>query len=125
MEFINRENQMKRSNDHEQFMRWQEYLSIKKGKASAERKQEFQALMEFESMKNEYYQQQDSNSSDSPNPSSDLSSNQSSSVSRTNSVQSSDSNCPSSIKSNDTTHYKSKGHRHFKIQSLSLTPFTI
>jgi uncharacterized protein YbdZ (MbtH family) len=45
---------MKRSNDHEQFMRWQEYLSIKKGKeelSSAERKQEFQAFMEFESMK--------------------------------------------------------------------------
>lgn len=117
MEFINRENQMKRSNDHEQFMRWQEYLSIKKGKeelSSAERKQEFQAFMEFESMRNEYYQQQDSNSSDSPNPPSSQSS-------RTNSVQSSDSNCPSSIKSNDT-HYKSKGHRHFKIPSLSLSP---
>ncbi len=56
---------MKRSNDHEQFMRWQEYLSMKKGMeelTSAERKQEFQAFMEFESMKNEYYQQQqDSN----------------------------------------------------------------
>jgi hypothetical protein len=32
LEFINRDNQMKRSNDHEQFMRWQEYLSSKKGK---------------------------------------------------------------------------------------------
>ena len=67
---------MKRSNDHEQFMRWQ-YLSSKKGKeelSSAERKQEFQAFMKlFESMKNECYQQQDSNSSDSPNPSNDLS----------------------------------------------------
>jgi hypothetical protein len=116
---------MKRSNDHEQFMRWQEYLLSKKGKeelSSAEkRKQEFQAFMEFESMKNEYYQQQDSNSSDSPNSSNDLSSSQSSSVSRTNSVQSSDSNCSSSIKSNDP-HYKSNCHRHFKIQSLSLTP---
>ncbi len=124
LEFINRENQMKRSNDHEQFMRWQEYLSSKKGKeelSSAERKQEFQAFMEFESMKNEYYQEQDSNSSDSPYPSNDLSSSQSSSASRTNSVQSSDSNCSSSIKSNDP-HYKSNGHRHFKIQSLSLTP---
>ena len=113
---------MKRSNDHEQFMRWQEYLSSKKGKevlSSDERKQEFQAFMEFESMKNEYYQQQDSNSSDSPNPSSDFSSQQSSVVSRTNSVQSSDSNCPSSI-SNDK--HVSKGHRHFKFPSLSLTP---
>ena len=104
-------------------MRWQECLSSKKGKeelSSAERKQEFQiAFMEFESMKNEYYQQQDSNSSDSPNPSSDFSSQQSSLVSRTNSVQSSDSNCPSSI-SNDT--HVSKGHRHFKFPSLSLTP---
>ena len=45
---------MKRSNDHEQYMRWQEYLSSKKGKeelSSAERKQQFQAFMEFESMK--------------------------------------------------------------------------
>ena len=48
--------------------------------------------MVFESMKNEYYQQQDSNSSDSSNPSSGLRSNQQSSfVPRTNSVQSSDS----------------------------------
>jgi hypothetical protein len=124
LEFINRDNQMKRSNDHEQFMRWQEYLSSKKGKeelSSAERKQEFQAFMEFESMKNEYYQEQDSNSSDSPNPSNDLSSSQSSSASRTNSVQSSDSNCSSSIQSNDP-HYISNDHRHFKIPSLSLTP---
>ena len=89
---------------------------------SAERKQEFQAFMEFESMKNEYYQQQDSNSSDSPNSSSDLSSNQPLSVSRTNSVQSSDSNCPSSINSNDTSFQTTQGHRHFKLQSLSLTP---
>jgi hypothetical protein len=47
IKFINRENQMKRRNDHEQFMRWQEYLSIKKGTeelSSAERKQEFQPL---------------------------------------------------------------------------------
>jgi hypothetical protein len=121
LEFINRDNQMKRSNDHEQFMRWQEYLSSKKGKeelSSAERKQQFQAFMEFESMRNEYYQQQDSNSSDSPIPSSDFSSSQSSSASRTNSVQSSDAN---SIQSNDP-HYISNGHRHFKIPSLSLTP---
>ena len=44
---------------------------VKKGKeelSSAERKQEFQAFMEFESMKNEYYQEQDSNSSDSDAP---------------------------------------------------------
>ena len=113
---------MNRCNEHEPVMRRQQYLSSKNGKeelSSAERKQEFQqAFMEFESMKNEYYQQQDSNSLDSPNPSSDLSSSQSSSVSRTNSVQSSDSNCSSSIKSNDP-HYKSNGHRHIKIQSLS------
>jgi hypothetical protein len=112
---------MKRSNDHEQFIRWQEYLSSKNGKeelSSAERKQQFQAFMEFESMKNEYYQEQDSNSSDSPNSSNDLSSSQLSSASRTNSVQSSDAN---SIQSNDP-HYISNGHRHFKIPSLSLTP---
>ena len=80
-------------------IKWREVMimSRKKGMTeptSAELGQEFLAFMEFESMKNEYYHKQDSNLSDSPNPSSGLSSKQSS-------VQSSDSNCPSSINSND------------------------
>ena len=55
---------MKRSNDNEQFMRWQEYLLMKKGMnepTSVELKQKFLAFVEFKSMKNEYYHQQDSN----------------------------------------------------------------